>query len=150
MRNPWTLLKENADPIGALATIVGFALTVWQLNEAGTALRASNSYQIQKDSRDLIASLLDDREFRDYVDGKTPISTRSQEKLWLMFSFYRSIFRQDEVGGLLDEYAQGIRDEFCGFLKNPPIKAGWDKLLSENRIGEGHVQMHATWCPVKN
>jgi hypothetical protein len=146
MCNPWKLLKDNADPIMVLVTVAGFGLTIWQLSAAGSALRASNSYEIQRDSRELIGSMLSDQEFRDYVGNNGPLTQKSLDKLWLIFGFYRSIYRQQEVGGLLDEYANSIKDEFCGFVGGAPVDEGWKRLLSEKRIGDGHVQMRKTWC----
>ena len=142
----WTWLKENADPAMVVITTLGFAFTVWQLQQANTALKASNGYEVQKDAREYIKEILSDASFREVLNGMKQADSNSQEKLWLMFNFYRSVHREEKAGVLTDEFTAAIHEDFCDFLKLQPVAEGWKKLLTEGRVGDGHSSMRKEWC----
>jgi hypothetical protein len=61
MRSPIQFLREEEKAIVAAAAILsvvvglfGFGMTIQQLRRAETTLRASNTYQVQKDGRELL------------------------------------------------------------------------------------------------
>src|SRR5688572_31745907 len=129
-----------------LITVLGFGLILWQLQQANTALKASNGYEVQKDAREYIKELLADQAFRNVLYGTQPADSNIEAKLWLMFSFYRSVHRQEQAGGLMEAFTASIHEDFCDFLKVRPVGEGWKKLLAEKRLGEGHVAMRKEWC----
>jgi hypothetical protein len=61
--------------IGLAVGVVGFGFTIWQLHLTQTALKATNTYSIQKDAREIAARLQNDPNVRGYVleheDGKS-------------------------------------------------------------------------------
>lgn len=142
----WNFLQSHADGLMVIVTVLGFILTICQLREASTALKAGNSYEVQKDAREFLSEILKDTAFRDVLASKAPHDAHSLENLWLMLNFWRSIHRQETAGGLLDEYVNSVHDDFCDFMKRQAVEEGWNKLLADKRIGEGHVQMRKAWC----
>src|SRR5262245_50792729 len=69
----WTdVISGIGTGTGLLIGVCGFALTTCQLSEAKRVLRASNTYTIQRDARDLINSLTENEAFGHYVWGFNP------------------------------------------------------------------------------
>ena len=135
--------------IGLLVAILGFCITIWQLQETRRTLQASNAYEIQRDARALIDSIVAEGELQKLLKGEE-LSAASKEKvkesLWQMNNFYLSIFRQGEAGGIPDDFVTSFSSDFCSFTNGKAINKLWDEMLKENAIGKSHMKMREGWC----
>ncbi|HEY0331870.1 MAG TPA: hypothetical protein VGC77_22575 [Rhodopseudomonas sp.] len=134
--------------LGVLIGLVGFYLTFTQLTRTEQTLRASNTYQVQKDAREIISKIMGDAKFRATLRQSTvdPSDTEFVDKLWLMLNFYGSVFRQSRINGLSDEFVTSIQKDFCGFMRNKAVASGWSTLLANDQISETHKSMKTAWC----
>jgi hypothetical protein len=148
-------LKTRKDEITAgvailavLVNILGFWFTISQLSRATSTLQATNTYQVQKDARDVLEKILAEPEFGDAIRGKISADNESMvaQNLWIMFNFYLSVFRQAEANGLSPEFISSFKKDFCRFLEYPTVSAEWEKLSSEQRLGPSHEKMRREWC----
>jgi len=122
--------------LGLVVGVTGFSLTLWQLNRTTTTLQAANTYQVQKDARDALEHYLADPQFSEALKGNynTENEPTVANKLWLMFNFYLSVFRQSEAGGLSPGFASSFQADFCRFIKLPIVSEEWKKQLNQNRL----------------
>jgi hypothetical protein len=150
-----TFLRTHKDEIGAATALlgvaigsVGFYLTYAQLSRTEQTLRAANTYQVQKDAREIITKIMAETSFRASLkkDKIEPDNTDFTDKLWLMLNFYGSMFRQSKINGLSDDFVVAIRKDFCGFVANKAVASGWDILKSRDQLSETHEAMRASWC----
>src|SRR4051794_10321083 len=97
MAGLWKFLKDHHDQIGSTTALMGlvvgiggFFLTIQQLHSTAQALRAANTYQVQKDARELIDKVRADERFRAAMQaGVLPQNDSAVlENLWKMFNFY--------------------------------------------------------------
>jgi hypothetical protein len=151
-------ITASAAIIAIVVGIGGFVATVLQLSWARDqlqrteqTLRASNTYQVQKDARELLLTrLVNDKELRSALASATlPSSEIQQEvrdKLWLMFNFYLSVYRQAQAGGLSEQFVTSFKQDFCEFLKKPVVEATWNKELLNGQLSSNYVDMRKTWC----
>lgn len=130
-----------------LVTLFGFWFTYHELQSGARALRAANTYQIQKDAREAVAQLRANSNFRALISGGTPKDkTDAQEAVWLMLNFYLSVYRQDKSEGLTPDFAAAFSKDFCDFVARKPVGAVWDSMLKSSQIGAGHQAMKEEWC----
>jgi hypothetical protein len=151
-----SFLKKHSDEIGSLAAIfgvliglVGFSMTIYQLWSTDRTLQATNSYQIQKDAREIISDISQDGLLSEALSGVVLDEQKQellQRKLWRMSNFYLSVFRQHEAGGINGEFSEAFQSDFCQFVGSSLVSAEWKKMLSSNMISESHQNMRETWC----
>jgi hypothetical protein len=150
-------ITASAAIIAILVGIGGFIATVCQLSRARDqlikteqTLRASNTYQVQKDARDLLLNrLVNDEELRNAIASTTvPLEIKQEirSKLWLMFNFYLSVYRQAQAGGLSEQFVTSFKQDFCEFLKKPLVDATWNKELQSGQLSVNYADMRKTWC----
>ena len=150
-------ITASAAIIAILVGIAGFVATVLQLSWARDqlarteqTLRASNTYQVQKDARELLLNrLVNDQELRSVLASNTAPQDVKQEvrdKLWLMFNFYLSVYRQAQAGGLSEQFVTAFKQDFCEFLKKPVVDATWNKELQSGQLTVNYADMRKTWC----
>lgn len=133
--------------LGVLVGICGFWLTINQLSGTRETLQAANTYQVQKDARDVVDKLQAEPQFVDAMAGK-PATAQSDfsDKLWLMFNFDLSVFRQSEAKGLSQEFVSSFKDDFCQFLQKPIVSDEWKKMSNAQLLGASHEKMRKEWC----
>lgn len=152
-------LKTIATLASALFIAGGFAATWIQMSNATRVVQAANTYQIQKDSRELsdrvytreymrildsanssmtYVMTLEDAEscnksvkcFRCKKDQRCDILDHLFRKgTWLMFNFYLSVYRQSKLEVIPPEIAEAFSIDFCKFLKNKPVKKIWLSIV---------------------
>ena len=158
MRRLWKWLKDNAEPVGAGAAIVGVVVGVvgfwatWhQLTNATVALQAANGYAIQKDARELVDGMSTDENFVAALNnGPAPEKADAfDRKLWKMFNFYLSVYRQGVAEGLSSKFVAAFSDDFCRFIRRPVVSREWDKMQQNQMLGINHVEMRENWCSTK-
>ncbi|MFA1624615.1 hypothetical protein ACDY96_17855 [Rhizobium mongolense] len=151
----WKSWNDNSNGIAAVTAIVGLFVSAagfWfgyhQLQETSRALQSSNSYSIQKDARDLNEKLQAAGSIDKLVSGQIAADdkVRAYHDLWTMFNFYLSVFRQQQADGVPDSFAKSFSDDFCGFVRNPPISAAWDEMVKRKLIGVPYINMRTQWC----
>lgn len=151
----WLWLRTNVDPVTSLAAIVGvavsiigFGATIYQLSSTATALRATNTYQIQKDGRELDDVLQKDAAYLAVKQNKaTPEQQVAAEySVWKSLNFYLSVFRQVDAGGVSSEFSDSLAKDFCDFVKVPAVDNAWKDMMKNNNIGEPHKVMREKWC----
>jgi hypothetical protein len=155
MSKLWAFLRGHKDEIGAAVGLLGlvigtlgFTMTWLQLSNTERTLRAANTYQVQKDGRELLDKIGDDDTFRSYLasDGSGTMDRNTSDSLWRVYNFYLSVYRQAKAGGLSDEFTESFRADFCQFVSRPAAKNGWEKLKSNNQLSPRHDRMRAEWC----
>ena len=133
---------------GILIGLVGFGLTICQLQRANQTLQASNTYQVQKDARAILDEIKKNKKFLSAINNG--ISTENQESfldsLWIMLNFYLSVYRQSEIEGLSPSFVDSFRRDFCQFINLKSVGEGWDKLKTDNRLANAHDEMRRKWC----
>jgi predicted house-cleaning noncanonical NTP pyrophosphatase (MazG superfamily) len=148
-------IKTNADAIGAICAIggllvvlIGFPLTIYQLISTERTLRASNTYEIQKDARDIIEKIISDIDFRKFLKEKEAgdLTEIFEDKIWEMLNFYLSVYRQDMAGGVTSEFVISLKNDFCVFTSRPSVSSAWPEMEKSGKIGPAHVQMKDAWC----
>jgi hypothetical protein len=158
LQKVWGWLATYKDQIGSLAAIigvmigfVGFTLTVWQIHETATALRAGNSYTIEDNARQLINQIENRGYVRKLISNTLPADQRTgaDYDLWRMFNFYLAVYRQAKAGGVGREFKQDFRADFCGFLKWKAVSDEWDVFVKQNRLSDQNVAMRGAWCDTK-
>jgi hypothetical protein len=151
----WKFLKDHHDQIGSTTALLGlvvgiggFTLTIQQLQSTAQALRASNTYQVQKDARELVDKVRVDERFRAAMQAGTLPENDSAvlESLWKMFNFYVAVFRQSEVDGLSPRFVASFRHDFCAFVQKPVVTQGWNRLRDADQLSADQEEMRRRWC----
>ena len=139
--------------LGVLIGIVGFGTTIYQLSDAKSVLRASNAYNIQRDARDLVKSLQDHNDFRDYVMSfdtrkkyDAPVIERAELQTGRLVNFYLSVFRQAKADGISKDFQTAFAKDFCDTLQSKPIGDYWNKKVNAGTFGAEHGEMRNAWC----
>jgi hypothetical protein len=154
-RTEW--LVTYKDKIGSAASIFGlliglggFWLTIAQLGRTAEALRATNSYQIQKDARELAEKIRADNVFRRALETGPPSDPRDQitfsDDIWKLSNFYLSVYRQSSAHGISEDFYKSFGQDFCGLFGNKYFSDEWNKMLSEKKLNEAERNMKAEWC----
>lgn len=155
VKSPWTWLKDHVDAItsgaailGVIVGAVGFWVTWYQLSATTAALKASNTYTIQSDARELLDTLEQRNFVRALIDGKLKAEDEPNARfdLWKMFNFYLSVYRQSKADGITDEFRQSFIRDFCGFLARPPVDMQWKNMAAEKRLSDEQIKMRGDWC----
>lgn len=148
-------LKTNSEAIGSFAAIaglivsvLGFGLTIWQLSETSEALRASNTYNIQKDARELINEVAARKNVVALIAGNASedVRTAALDDIWKMLNFYLSVYRQAEAGGISSEISKSFGKDFCQFISRKNIPEAWDEMDKSIKIDQNHKTMKDKWC----
>lgn len=148
-------LKDHSDAIqsaaaivGVVVAIVGFGLTIWQLVDTNAALRASNTYDIQRDARDLVDDIQENGLVQQFANGT--LAEDKKEKamfdVWRMYNFYLGVFRQVQAGGVSEGFAQSFGEDFCQRVRHPKFDEAWEEMAEQKRISAAHVKMREVWC----
>lgn len=156
MKFKFRWLKDHSDAIGSLAAIagviigiVGFWFTITQLSATERTLRASNSYQIQSDARELVGEIVLLPIVKRAFDGEElslPELQIFREALWRMHNFYLSVYRQDRAQGLSQDFVTAFTADFCAFVSIEIVANQWDEMLNSNMLSQQHNLMRSTWC----
>lgn len=147
--------KDNSDAITGVASVVaifGFGVTIYQLHQTQVALKASNTYAIQKDYREMAVETMRDAAFEDFVlkHSKTKkydekIIVAANQRMRIIFNFYLSVFRQSKSNGISKRFAESIGRDFSSFLKNEAVRAHYDKQVEANIYDEEFIEMVNHW-----
>ncbi len=155
----WDWFTANADAVtgvasfaGVLIAIIGFAFTIYELRQAQTALKASNTYAIQKDAREMAIETLKDTEFDDFVlkHDKTKKYTpttiaAADQRMRIIFNFYLSVFRQSRSKGISKRFAKSLGHDFSSFMLNEAVRAHYDKQVEAKVYDEEYIEMVNHW-----
>lgn len=151
-------LDHNADAITAFAAIaatiialIGFGLTIAQLYQTQLALRAGNTYAIQKDGRELVGEIFGDGSFSAFLEKPNKRVTATaraaaRRKMGLLANFYLSVFRQHKAGGITPSLYKSMGDDFASFLKNAIVREFFIERLRGGAYGDEHKEMVRAWC----
>jgi len=142
LRSMWSFLRTYDKEISSIAAIVTaggvvfaalqFQKTVDQVREAKKSLEATTVYQIQKDGRDLLKSLRDDKEVLYYIyhykkdacyDLK--VISRSELAITEIIQYFSSVFNQRRNGVISDAYWDTFSQEICSFVRQEPVSQFW-------------------------
>jgi len=150
------VLREKSTEIISLTSIllvvigvVGFAMTICQLNVTQKSLKASNAYQIQRDARNLIGEVSKDglvsrlAQDEELNEGQLEVT---RQHLWKMFNFYLAVYRQEAAGGISEAFSDAFREDFCSFASLAPMSAQWEVMVKMNMLSEAHSSMKEDWC----
>lgn len=152
---PIAFLKKYADEIvaassvmGVVVGVFGFAIAFYQLSATQNAIRAANAYELQRDSRELLTLLTDNKSFDEFVRGanEAPLTPEIERSLWLAFNFYQSVFRQHKSGGLPEIFANSFKADFCGFVRVKNVDRAWVDMKNRFQISDQHQGMRDEWC----
>jgi hypothetical protein len=151
MRRFWGWFKTHADVIQAIAAIagvIGLAITVWQLVDTTRTLRAANTYEIQRDAREIIDKIRERGHIAKLIDGTLPETDRDDAATdaWKMFNFYLAVFRQAKAGGVSADFKNAFEHDFCQTISLSPLSQIWDELRRRNQLSSAHDEMRAEWC----
>jgi len=129
----------------------GFYATWDQISKTKEALKAGNTYQIQKDGRELINSINAEGGMFLYLEGDDSESTIKQAKIdvWNMNNFYLSVYRQSQANGLSEEFVKQYKKDFCVFATNVEMQELVEGLKKRNAIGQRFESMKGDWCATK-
>ncbi len=150
----WLCLKNNEAQIGIILALLsaviaggGFYAAWWQLSRTEQTLRAANTYQVQKDAREILDKLTADKAFRTAVASGQGLSDPAvSDKIWLMLNFYQAVYRQAIANGLSPEFVRSFKLDFCKFVGLPAIDAFWKKLEADHGLSESQIAMRKEWC----
>ena len=145
--------KDKITTGAAIATAVialgGFWLTITQLSNTAAALRAANSYQIQKDARELADKIRSDTGFRRALENgpsdKQDEVTFSDD-IWKMANFYLSVFRLWKANGISADFYRSYGQYFCGLFGSKYIADEWGKMLASKQLNDAEREMKDKWC----
>ena len=159
-----TWLSDNADAIqsGAaiLAVLVGIggfgfmwdqlSKTKVQISQTNKIFQASNTYQIQKDAREIVDKIKSNKSFRGAMKNGISEDNEAEflDNLWIMLNFYLSVFRQDQMGGVTQDFIVSFKKDFCKFVNLPSVKEGWGKLEAPGQLSPAHNEMQRMWCEI--
>jgi hypothetical protein len=148
-------LRDNSNEIvaatsvlGVLVGIIGFAFTVWQLRTTTDTLRASNTYDIQRDARELAENIQDNGFIPKLVAGTLPAEERGKAHVdgWKMFNFYLAVYRQSQAGGVSPEFERAFIVDFCDTVQKPAIDDLWAEMIKAKRLSKYNTAMREQWC----
>lgn len=144
-------IASAAAIIGILVGVVGFGLTYCQLRSTSQALQAANSYQIQKDAREIIDGVAGDPKFVAFIKGAQEPADKDHihGQLWKMMNFYLSVFRQSEANGLPSDFTTSFKADFCGFVARPPVALAVAEMTADGQLSQNHTKMRESWCDGK-
>lgn len=136
--------------LAVIVGVLGFSFTIVQLVYTKNTLRATNTYQIQKDARSIIESLQADSQFVSTITSGVVEKNNDAflDGLWRMFNFYLSVFRQDDINGISPGFSSSMRRDFCQFLQKKAVTDGWLILEARGSLGPAHKEMRREWCDV--
>ena len=124
---------------GAIIAIIALFLTYKQIRDAKRALQAGNTYEIQKEAREIIGRLYSNSDFNAHMFpefGAPPppqsVVRSAEAQLGFFFHFYLSVYRQAKAGGLTKTLISSMGKDFKGFFSNPKVQ---DYFESEKRRG---------------
>jgi len=149
LRNREKEISGTTAIVGVLIGIIGFWATWNQLSRTEETLRAANTYQIQKDAREIVSDLSKSEALQNAISSgiiKDDSKSEIIRDIWLMFNFYLSVYRQDEAGGLSSSFIDSFKKDFCGFISKKIISDTWDVLSKEGKLSDGHADMRRKWC----
>jgi hypothetical protein len=108
---PIRFFSTHKDTIAGLsfgAGLIGLSFTIYQIGKTNSTLQATNGYTIQKDAREMIATLREEPAFNDYVLRFDPnkqyssdVINEANRSIALLINFYLSVFRQYKAGGII-------------------------------------------------
>jgi hypothetical protein len=155
-------VKNNADAIaaisasiGVLVSAFGFALTYSQLKHTQHALRATNTYAIQKDARELMANVINDAGVIEYIQsGNVQITSKkpsqslirkAERHMGLIFQFYLSVYRQCISDGVTESLALSMASDFRDFMANKMATQYFQQQKLRGVYGDEHTKMVHYW-----
>ena len=122
--------------VGYLAVFVGVTLTVIQIIAAKKQIRASISYRIHKDGREIRNAIRDDI----VKVIESPLSCevcpekqdQARKAIREMLMFFSSVYHQYEFGNI-DESEWGLlKEQLISFLDNERVELYWKEKIADN------------------
>lgn len=152
----WKWISREANAIVAVATVVGilvtvsgFCLTIWQLQQATSQLRASNEYAIRKDLRELVQEIAPKMRIvclANSTDCEQHEVIEAKQSLGLLFNFYQSAYRQAKASGISPTFKAQMADDFCQSFERPEVSAFWDAQVAAGQYKDERIEMRSAWC----
>jgi hypothetical protein len=138
----WKWLKENAEPlaaVGSIVTALGLIGTIialvfaWRsLSATEHAVEANLMYQLQSDARKLSSQIYSSPEIRSYVLGtddsaKVNDGTKAKAEGMLheLVRFYASIERLNSYEYVEREYWNNTKEDICDLMKFSNFRDFW-------------------------
>lgn len=145
----FTDYKDTISGLAFVAGLIGLGFTIYQIHNTNETLQATNAYSIQKDARELVTALQNDKAFRQYVLENDPnaspaVIADAQRDIGRLLNFYLSVYRQYRASGISTLLAESFARDFCGVMKNPIIAEYWKARLAESTELK---ELKNAWCP---
>lgn len=126
-----------------IATAVAVIFAAVQIREARQSLEATTVYNLQKDAREIIANLKEDKEIFEYIinhEGNKEYSqdlrNRAEFQIAICIQFYSSVFNQHRNGVITDKYWPTFAGEICKFIRRPAVAAFWNAKVMPGEYSE--------------
>lgn len=146
----WPWLKENADPLGAvgsivtaaglIGTIVAIVFAWLSLRDTKRAVEANLMYQLQSDAREISNEIFGDQQVREYILARKSgegVGREAEAKatgmMHKLIRFYASIERLNSYEYVEDEYWKNTKEDICDLMVFPNFRTFWE----ENVAAEG-------------
>jgi hypothetical protein len=129
--------------IASAATVLGLFFAGWQLKQANSSLEASTVYELQKDGRDLLKALRENKAVYEYIlfSGKdsTPdekIAADVDFGVTQLIQYFSSVINQRRSGAITDTYWPTFNREMCGLLTRPTVRKFWEARVQPGSYSE--------------
>jgi len=125
--------------LAAVAGVVALFLTFYQIKETKRQIRASFSYQLHKDGREISKNI--NKQVRSFIqtpnlqkDFSESIKMEAENKIRELLMYYVSAYHQWQYDNINQEEWFVIKDEFCNFLQYKNVKVYWNKRIAKNKL----------------
>lgn len=152
-----TFIERHKDSISSAAAIcsiivaiVGFGLTIWQINKATRQLQSSNEYNIRKDLRELVQKVRTEYISTTCLKNGATCSIEDKRKndfgIGLIFNLHHSIYLQSEAHGISKKFRFQMAKDFCSWFKLPAANELWNAQVEQGNYDSDRVRMKKEWC----
>lgn len=141
--------------LAAVAAVVALFLTFYQIKETKEQIRASFSYQLHKDGREISKNI--SKEIRTFIqatntqnDFSDNLKREAENKIRELLMYYVSAYHQWRYDNINQQEWFVIKDEFCNFLHYKNVKTYWDKRIAKNKLWNEQFREIGNQCSKKS
>jgi len=141
--------------LAAVAGVVALFLTFYQIKETKKQIRASFSYQLHKDGREISKNI--SKEVRTFIqatnlqkDFSENLKREAENKIRELLMYYASAYHQWRYDNIDQQEWFVIEDEFCNFLQYKNVKKYWDKRIANNKLWSERFREIGNQCLKKS
>lgn len=153
---------RNTGTVEAIAAVAGvgvsfggFVLVICQLWQTQKALKAGNTYEIQRDARSMMPSVWDEdlqrfmREYTKPEQFETEQGKQAGRKIAKFIQFYLSVYRQYRARGITKALANSMARDFRSFFSHQAVKDYFERQRGDGAYTEEHAEMVNAWTGEK-